>query len=194
MALPFMARSDKRAWTDATTFADLGALMAAWLEGRLGSRPGYAARFGPDDETRPLIPTLATACRAGYLTECSQPGYDGRGYDGARWRQRAGVEGFVHDPRLVGRITAAATRAGLLVVTHKPGDRSKDYTPVTMREDELITCFGSPMPQRDLKTFWSGAVGQTAFADLASATQLAIIDPTWGPGDRLWRMLAGAVW
>jgi hypothetical protein len=49
------------------------------------------------------------------------------------------------------------------------------------------------MPALDLKEFWGGAVSRTAFAELMTATQLTIIDPHWGPGDRLWRMLAGAV-
>ncbi|MFI8784378.1 DUF6919 domain-containing protein [Streptomyces albidoflavus] len=45
-----MSRADSHRWNTARTPADLGDLMALWLEGGLASRPGYEPHWGPDDE------------------------------------------------------------------------------------------------------------------------------------------------
>jgi len=101
LRLPWMSRSDRRRWRSARTVSDLGELMALWLEGKIASRPGYQPRYGPEDETAHLVPTLAALCRAGYVTTQSQPGLVGTGTDGLWWEQRAAVELVVTDPRLV---------------------------------------------------------------------------------------------
>ncbi|WP_157881130.1 DUF6919 domain-containing protein [Streptomyces griseoruber] len=77
MQLPWMSWSDRRRWRSAHTVADLGELMALWLEGELRSWPGYMPGCGPDEETTHLIPSLAALNRAGFLTIASQPGETG---------------------------------------------------------------------------------------------------------------------
>ncbi|MDQ3275031.1 MAG: hypothetical protein M3Q39_08390 [Actinomycetota bacterium] len=102
-----MSRADADAWYRARSLADLGELTARWLEGGIGSRPGYQPRCGPDVETRRLIPTLAALNRGGYLTNSSQPGEAPTvGYDGRLWSQRAAVSGFT-DRATLDRIHAA---------------------------------------------------------------------------------------
>lgn len=133
--LPWMSRSDRRSWRSARTISDLGELMALWLEGKIASRPGYQPRYGPDDETAHLVPTLAALCRAGYVTTCSQPGFAGTGADGLWWEQRAAAELVVTDPALVHRLVDAAYAAGLSV-------RINDY-----RSDGGVQEPPRPVPQ-----------------------------------------------
>ena len=78
-----MSTADRQAWEAARTLADLGELTAQWLEGAIASQPAYTPGCGPDPETAPLIPVLACCNRAGYVTNGSQPGEAGTGYDGA---------------------------------------------------------------------------------------------------------------
>ncbi|TXS22417.1 hypothetical protein EAO70_06030, partial [Streptomyces sp. adm13(2018)] len=79
--------------------------MAGWLEGRVPNWPGYLSdEFGAEEENgaRHLVPVLVTLNRAGFVTVGSQPGeVDGR------YRQRASVDGIVHDHGpLFGRLLA----------------------------------------------------------------------------------------
>ena len=93
---------DRVTWARARTLQDVADRTAQWLEGKLGSQPNYQPNCGPDDETAQLIPTLARANRAGYLTTCSQPGHAATpGFDHALWRQRPAVDGFVHPGSLL---------------------------------------------------------------------------------------------
>ncbi|WP_031099057.1 DUF6919 domain-containing protein [Streptomyces sp. NRRL S-15] len=112
LTLPWMSRADRRRWKSARTVADLGELMSLWLEGEIASRPGYAPRYGPDEETAHLVPSLAALCRAGYITTCSQPGSAGTGADGLWWEQRAAVEMVVTDPELLHLLVDVASTAG----------------------------------------------------------------------------------
>lgn len=169
-----MSRADRRTWADARTVADLGQLMALWLEGDLKSWPGYEAGYGPDEETRPLVSALAAANRAGFLTTNSQPGTDGTGYDGARWRQRAAVDGFVSDPDMLQRVRRAAQRNGLRVTT------DGQWTVVTERAGEPITAFGQRIDDRVLRSTWPG-IHRTAYRAVADAQPVAVVHPVWGP-------------
>lgn len=123
MKLPWMSKADRRRWESARTLGDLGELMALWLEGKLGSRPGYGARFGPDEETAALVPVLAACCRAGFVTEQSQPGEDDIAFDGRPWVQRAAVSGFISDSRLLGRMRAVVEGVGLQVIADRRSTR-----------------------------------------------------------------------
>lgn len=58
-------------WRDARSLADLGELMARFLEGAIDEAPTFVGR--PDPETDPLVAVLAQVNRAGYVTTCSQP-------------------------------------------------------------------------------------------------------------------------
>jgi hypothetical protein len=189
------AESDSQAaWHSARTLRDLGQLTGRWLEGRLADIPGYAA--SPAAETLPLVPVLAVVNRAGYVTNGSQPGTAGPGFDGARWEQRAAVEGFA-DPALTARIVDAAWRNGLAVIAHDPArlprwrfghDRE---LPVTRRNGEVVTWFGAHLPRRDLRDDWTGyrICHPDAIAALCGAWQVTVIDPQWGRSGLLWRVL-----
>ena len=169
-----MSRADRRAWADARTVADLGQLMARWLEGDLKSWPGNAPGYGPDDETRPLLPSLVAANRAGYVTTNSQPGLDGAGFDGARWRQRAAVDGFVTDPDMLRKLQRAAQKHGLRVST------SGQWTVVTERASEPVTAFGQRVDDRVLRSVWPG-IHRSAYRAVADAQQVTVLHPVWGP-------------
>lgn len=181
-------RSDKKAWRDTQSFGDLGRLMADWLEGRIRYWPAYCGSR-PESETRHLIPVLAAANRAGFLTTCSQPGDDAMAR-GSRWRQKAAVQGFVHDPALHRRIVSAAQAARLIVIDGPAGGAGRRGIPVTDRDGEPVTWFGVAEPAAALREFW-GEVG--AYQQLAESRDVVIIDPEWGRDDRLWSALARAV-
>ncbi|WP_149561539.1 DUF6919 domain-containing protein [Streptomyces cacaoi] len=195
MQLPWMSRTDRRHWKSARTTAALGELMAQWLEGSISSRPGYTPRYGPEDETRPLVPTLAALCRAGYVTTCSQPGLVGWGADDAWWEQRAAVEGVVTDPVLLHRLVDAATTAGLLVRTidysrNAPGEAP---IPVTTRNCETAGEFGGRISEADMAAQWRG-LNPDLHDEVSHGTYVIILAPEYGPtGNRLWRILAGSV-
>ncbi|MEV6726882.1 hypothetical protein AB0M94_38930 [Streptomyces xanthochromogenes] len=146
MSILGMSRADRNRWASARTVADVGELMALWLEGWIGSRPGYTARYGPGQETTHLVPVLAAMCRSGWITTQSQPGSAGTGKDGRRWEQRAAVEVAVTDPSLLRRLTRAAHGAGMLV---RLADTDQPVV-VTTRAGEPITAFGGRMGRADL--------------------------------------------
>ncbi|MFD8851872.1 DUF6919 domain-containing protein [Streptomyces sp. NPDC059604] len=175
-----MSRSDRQRWASARTLAEIGQLTALWLEGRIASQPAYEPGYGPDSETRPLIPTLAGLCRAGYLTTNSQPGTSGGEYE-----QKAAVEGYVSDPGLHRRLVSAAQRAGLTVSTGA-------QIIVTTRNGQPYTAFGGLLGPRDMQAQWS-VLGRGAYAELASATQLTIVAPEYGEaGQAMWSVLSSA--
>ncbi|MEU7240309.1 DUF6919 domain-containing protein [Streptomyces sparsogenes] len=182
------------AWKKAESVAELGNLMADWLEGRLGGwTPGYLDTR-PDEETNHLIPVLAPACRAGFVTTNSQPGHPPeRGYDGRMWRQRAWVEGWIADAALLGRIRSSAKRQGIQVIAHGAGAKSRDYTVITEADGECCTSAGDYLGHRKMiADEWPG-VGRRAVQELRRSTHLTLIDPVWGRDDRLWSALAGAI-
>lgn len=192
MRLPWMTRSDRRAWQSATTVTDLGQLTARWLTGDIKTMAGYVPNTPPDEETADLIPTLAAVNAAGFLTDCSQPGLDEPGHDGARWQQRAAVTGFIADENLLERIRRAAADAGLIVIIHRLGDPdgwcAPGYTLVTLRDGQPYTAFGELIGADDLKATWSG-VGATARQAITAAAQVTLADPLYGRNDRLWPLL-----
>lgn len=181
-------------WKDATSVADLGELTAQWLEGRIRRHPGTVGRGGPEKETRHLVPVLAAANRAGYLTDGSQPGLPPqRGRKKRMFQQRAGVEGYITNPTLLRRITAAAKSAQLTVITYPPGTGQQWGVPVTEVEGEPFTWFGNWFGIQDhIETGWQG-VGEGAVRDLRTATYLTLIDPQWGRDTVLWPALARAI-
>lgn len=97
-------------WRQAVLLGDLGHLTARWFEGELAFHPGgYDV---PADETLHLVPVLAGLSRAGFLTEASQPGLIETD-DSVEWCQRAAVQGFVDNERVLWSIMAAARVRGL---------------------------------------------------------------------------------
>lgn len=176
-------------WRDARTIPDLGQAMALWLEGRIPSWPGYARGCGPDDETRHLIPLLARLNRAGIVTTNSQPGFDGPGYDRARWRQKAWVEAIVDDRNpLLDRIRQAAQAGGMTVLDA----RFSGVHVITDRDGEPQTAIDKRAMRIQWTHEWRG-IGRPALRELQHhGIRIALIDPAWGRDDRLWPLLAAA--
>lgn len=184
---------ERAGWSNARTLTDLGELTARWLEGSIRVLPGYGGRrgCGPDQETRPLIRTLAAANRRGYVTCQSQPGYDGLAYDGRPAQQRAAVEGFA-DPEIARWLTRQARAAGLLVVqTMATRRRQIDYrTAVTVSQwdGKVHTEFGATLTRSHLRWVYQ-ELPDEALDAITSAIQVTLIDPEWGRQDVLWRVL-----
>lgn len=178
-------------WRDARSIADIGQAMANWMEGRGPDWPGYYGPFGQEEENgaRHLIPILAAANRAGFVTTGSQPASDGY-WDGARWRQRAHVDGVVHARSpLLGRLTALE-RQGFHIYRGWP----KRAVVVTDRDGEPQTGFGGFRLGRDhAAREWHG-IGRHALRELKDhGVRLNVVDPVWGRDDRLWPALANAI-
>lgn len=187
-----MSRADRQVWQSATTLSDLGELTAQWLEGRIPSQPGYSPGYGPDPETDDLIPVLAAVNRSGFVTECSQPGEDCTGYDGAHWRQRAAVEGFA-DERTLDWLATFMDVAGVDIRWSKPRRKSFDHSTciwVTEREGRGCTGFGTVMSAAQVESQYDDC-SPAAIAALQDAWQVTIVDLEWGRNDRLWPALAG---
>ena len=66
-----MSGNDRAAWGSARTLADLGELMARWLEGGIGQQPGYR---GPSDIEDPALGALAGPAQPGRVRDHGQPG------------------------------------------------------------------------------------------------------------------------
>lgn len=187
-----MNRADRKSWQAARTLADLGELTAQWLEGSIRHNPGYPGG-GPDPETTELVPTLAATNRAGYLTDCSQPGHGPTpGYDGRLWRQRAAVSG-VTTPELADHLQQAATSAGLTVIRHTSPSRWRTgyaNTVAVTRAGQDNTCgFGARLSRRDLAWVYGGECNQVALDAIRRSHQVSLIDPVWGRNTVLWPLL-----
>ena len=190
-----MAPSD---WQSARTLADLGQLTARWLETDLADVPGYSGP--PAAETLTLVPVLAQLNRAGYLTNSSQPGEAGLGYDGERYEQRAAVEGFA-GAKLTHTLTDAARDAGLTVIAYDPAglprwrNRYRHCMPVTQAGGHAFTRFGAHLSRRFLRDGWVGYgdCHPAAVEAVCAAWQVTVIDPVWGRPNLLWDVLSDAV-
>ncbi|WP_406226644.1 hypothetical protein OH723_31990 (plasmid) [Streptomyces albidoflavus] len=185
-----MSRADSRRWRAARTPADLGDLMAHWLEGGLGSRPGYEPHWGPDDETTELIPTLAALCRTGYITTCSQPGLASTGANGGWWEQKAAVTGLVTDEALLASLLRIAADTGMnTCVNHlrRRGGRHGQPIVVTTCDGQPVTAFGGRIRRADFALEWAG-LHPRLFAQIATGTYLTIAAPAYGTTGRiLWQ-------
>ncbi|MEV7535400.1 DUF6919 domain-containing protein [Streptomyces hydrogenans] len=186
-----MGIRDRRRWKTAATWTEVGELMARWLEGTIASRPGYTPRYGPDEETAHLVPVLAAACRAGYITTVSQPGGSGANAHGESWDQRAAVTGLVTDPDLLDRLTAAALDEGLVVLVddYTAETYSKPYI-CTLVDGEPFTAFGGCVDHASLTLVeWRGLRPELV-EQAAAGVYLTLAAPEWGAaGERLWPLL-----
>jgi hypothetical protein len=184
-----MSPEGEARWLSARTLADLGEVTACFLQGELGQSPSHLAP--PDPETAPLIPVLAAANRAGFLTECSQPGeLPETGYDGRTWEQRAAVSGFADDQVLT-RLRRSADGTGLVLIARKAGRLQvsyRDAIPVTCADEEPCTWFGAVVNRDELGDAY-GNCHPDAIEAVRGAWQVAIIDLEWGRNDVLWPAL-----
>jgi len=182
-------RADRQRWASARTLADLGNLTALWLEGEIASQPAYAAGCGPAPETERLIPVLAACNRAGFVTNCSQPGYWGDG----TWDQRAAVEGSA-TPEVLGRILRETDGTGLIVTAQRASRWCTGYSRayvVTWCQGRAYTSFGARLSRRHIRDphVGYGICHPAAVSALCSALQVTVIDPQWGRNDLLWPAL-----
>jgi hypothetical protein len=181
-------------WGEPTDLAGIGEMMARWLEGTVRARPGFGHTGDdrPDDETTHLIPVLAAACRAGYVTDNSQPGRpESPGWDDALWRQRADVTGYVADRATVDRLARLARAAGLIVMFGRPGRRTdyRQQIDVSQRERHR-TCSSGAVQSRGAIADFYGLCSEPAVCALQDAWQVMLVDPEWGRDDVLWPVLA----
>ncbi|MFJ4342942.1 DUF6919 domain-containing protein [Streptomyces sp. NPDC088915] len=187
-----MSRSAARTWSSARTLTALGELTAQWLEGSLAALPGGVYRSGPDEETGPLVPVLAALNRAGCVTTQSQPGLDGRAFDGRRWRQRAAVT-CLTDTEGLQRLTRAARDAGLLLAVHRACSRGPvGGILVTTWGDHAHTVFGDRVPKSYVRLEFRGCHREAVRAAV-DAHQVALVDPVWGRDTVLWPALTEAL-
>ena len=188
-----VTKADRQAWASARTLADLGELTAQWVEGRIGSQPGYYGRSDIEDPA--MIPVLAGLNRAGFVTTCSQAGHAG-----AAWEQCAAVEGFAGFPVAM-VLQHAAREADLDVVAHSPVRLPRwrysyrEAVIVTRRNGRPYTDFGCRLPRRHIRDshLGYGACHRDAVAALEAAWQVTVIDPEWGRNDLLWDVLDAAL-
>lgn len=170
--------------------------MALWLEGHVASWPGYQPNWGPDEETHELIPTLAAANRAGYVTIASQPGFDPvKGFDGLIWQQKAAVEGFVRNYDLLRALVDAAEKAGLEYEVADTLDTGERGIVVTLRGGEPHTGFGGYIDDANLRhTVWPG-IGSGALDDVFRAVRVTLAAPEYGvaAGARVWEVLDSVI-
>jgi hypothetical protein len=184
-----MNRTDRKLWAQTRTLADLGELTAQWLEGRIASVPGYCG--GPAEETASLVPVLAAANRAGFVTDSSQPGESGDG-----WEQRAAVQGFARDETLERLGEACAACPEIVVIVNRAPRfriRYKTATPVTRSGGRDYTWFGASLSRRHLSDSWTGygECGDEAVDAICGAWQVTLVDTGWGREDSpLWAALA----
>ncbi|MGZ0231132.1 DUF6919 domain-containing protein [Streptomyces sp. CPS1] len=178
---------DRRRWAAAQTLPEMAQLMALWVEGELTMWPGYDD--GAAEETAALIPTLAAVNRGGFLTDQSQPGCDGPGFDGLRWQQRAAVTGLVSDEHLLTQLRRAGEAAGVTVLISHPRLLPQGQGATgTIRGGQPYTHFGQYMPPDVLRQVWRG-ISRPAMAEVLDAWQVCLIDPDFARNDRLWLAL-----
>lgn len=169
-------------WTTATGLADLGELTARWLTGEYEQTPLHGGP--PDPETALLIPVLAAANRAGYVTDFSQPGEDWGDGD----RQRAAVGDYCDDAirdRLAGAVAGSD-----LVLLHERGD-SGIQVPVTLDGGAACTWVGGVPASEDI--WYNVTLTAGALAALRDSWYVTIVDPVWGRNDLLWPLLTHAL-
>lgn len=181
------------AWSEARTLADLGSLTADWLEGRLpGEHPNGYDR--PDEETLPLIPSLAAANTAGFVTTNSQPGCV-ETIDGRLWEQWAWVTGLADAEALL-QLCSEARKHGVLALAFRATDRfSMPPLPVTTVDGEVYDpdgyaycAVGQCLDPEGVAFEWEGC-HPAAVAAAVDAWQVTLVDPEMGRGDRLWTVL-----
>lgn len=196
-----MSRGDRRRWRKTRSLADVAELTALWLEGAVASQPNYRPNYGPDEETKPLIPMLAAWNRAGFLTNLSQPGVmeECEG-GGVLRRQRAAVEGFV-DRRNGQLIVDAAIAAKLWVVLDGVTVHGGSSVSRGLGGGVVVTelaggghpgCFGGYAPGEWARVAYKEC-GCLARQEIVESVCLAVIDPVYDRNDVLWPVVNEAL-
>jgi hypothetical protein len=180
-----MNRADRKRWAACRTLDDLCAVTIAFLAGDVRETPEHGGP--PCEETAALIPVLAAANAAGYLTESSQPGVPLRDGSG----QRAAVSGYAGD-EVKSALAAITSGTRLLCTAQRSSAVRVSYasaTVVTMDDGRPFTEFGARLPRKELRYFYGDACHADAAEAVCAAWQITIIDPQWGRNDVLWPVL-----
>ena len=178
-------------WQQASSFQELCELMACFVEGTCKYSPGYTAE-DLDEESEPLVEYLAALNRAGFLTECSQPGLD-VGHS----KQRAFVTGFAFEAVAV-QIEKLSLTTDLYVCVSRPGYINGCRMPVTLDMFKAFTWAGDNPIDEETGSFlelvhFEADCGPLAFHELLQACYISVIDLCWGREDYLWQELAKAL-
>jgi hypothetical protein len=178
-------------WDKAESLADLGELSAQFCEGKLLQTPDHGGTREP--ETVGIAAPLAHANRQGFVTGCSQPGYDQLFGEG-RAQQRAAVEGWAA-PDTVRKLRnlVRGTRLQIQVAESRP--RRTDYSAAVN-----VSRHVGPEKTRECTSFGAVPGRREHFADLGrpdlteGACYVTIYDPEWGPQSLLWDRLGQRDW
>jgi len=178
-------------WQQASSFQELCELMACFIEGTCKYRPGYGGE-PLDEESQPLIDYLAALNRAGFLTDCSQPGLD-VGHS----KQRAFVTGYASEAVAV-QIEKLSLTTDLYVSVSQPGDINGCRMPVTIDVFKAFTWAGDTAIDEEKGYFielvhFEEDCSPLAFQELRQACYISVIDLCWGRKDSLWDELAKAL-
>ena len=179
--------NDERAWGAARTLADVGALIARWLEGDSPWIPTYCSS-SPAAETAPhIVAALARVNRAGWVTGSSQPGRS----DGDL-RQRAYADGLA-DPWIARYAEHLSVGTDLVVISISRGEAPGTTTdllsiPVTASGGRAGTFLGRWDPA-DLDPLLDAPLSTDAVVAVQGADVLQVFDPVWGRDDVLWAWL-----
>jgi hypothetical protein len=174
------ATSEKEIWAAAGSLNDLCALTERWLRADLATQPGYSGSVDVDEDEAPGLTDACIALnRIGFLTRNSQAGFEGTGYDGARWTQLAAVDGITTPP------AAFALRRNLPQGFKIHTGRWVD---VTLREGQFATRFGGDNIDPDEFHMCS----REAITDaMTNGVPFIVYDPTAGP-NTLWAAITRA--
>jgi hypothetical protein len=176
--------ADRPLWAQAGGLADLGVLMARWLESDITYQPAYCGPV-PEDETTDLIPVLAAVNRAGLVTDFSQPGQPLVG----GCAQRAAVGGFC-DEQMLSELIRATFGTELVLMYFAPNSVSEARVVVTLDAGEEFTWLGRIETAEDIADAYAEDLAPAGVHGLAEAWQVHLFDPVWGRNDLLWPLLA----
>jgi len=178
--------TDSAVWYAADSLIALGDCTARWLTGEIRYQPGYGGTT-PDDETLPHLADLAAINRAGFVTDCSQPGelWSGGG-------QRAFLSGFCDEP-MTERLRHFLLRTDLVVLAFWPGAETSFQLPVTVDAHRENTWVGGTSTFRDLEHYYADDLSPRALSALVEAWQVTVVDPVWGRDDLLFSAVLYAV-
>jgi hypothetical protein len=181
--------SDALPWRSVSSLAQAGELTARWLEGRSTFVPMYADT-APDEETRPLVGSLAAINRSGFWTDQSQPGVP----LSATYPQRAFVSGYC-DEGMADSLLNKLSRTDIVVVSYGVGAVGESSIPVTLCEGKPCTWLGRSPDLFDEETFdFYAFESNPAFVEaIRDAQHLQIFDPVWGREDLLFTAILDAV-
>lgn len=178
---------DADAWKLCTTWKEAGELAARWFEGKSTFMPGnYDPQ--PDEETTPLLETLAAINRLGYFTDQSQPGVaiaDGCG-------QRAFVSGYCSET-VAAVIASELLSTELVVITIPPSSAPAGQICVTIDGGEQSTWVGIAGSSHDIADQYFHETNERFAALLADSWQVHVFDPQWGRNELLWERLVPAM-